>query len=178
MIDENAGLDRLLHFFHRMHMGAIRHELEQRGIHEIASPGILFMLYHATVHENLPGLSQKRIADMMGVAPPTVAVSIKRLERNDLLTKKADETDLRRNIITLTAKGRFYAEECLAAERAIYGQVVDGFTAEEITRLSGFCRRMIGNLQGPGVRGPHFILSESEEPGKCKMNHVKDDPVI
>lgn len=160
MIDDSTSLDHLIHIFHRMHSSCMRRELEKRGLGDIANPGILYMLHHACTRHGLPGLSQKTIADMMGVAPPTVAVSAKRMERLGLIRKEPDEGDLRKNRITFTDKGLRLTEECLEAERALYKQVIYGLPREELETMCTAYRHMIDNMREYGVRHPHFCTKD------------------
>ena len=56
--------------------------------------------------ERNPGCTQTDIAEHLGVSSPSIATSIKRLQKAGMLEKRADETDMRRNHIELTERGR------------------------------------------------------------------------
>lgn len=137
-----------------MYHGCMRYELERRGIPEFGNPAILFILRRQV--DGRP-VTQREIADRLGVAPPTVAVAVKRMERAGLLRKKADETDLRKNWITLTDKGKSFTDSCQAAEGELYRQIMEGFTQEEAEALHGFYLRMMSNMQSLGCRWPKFL---------------------
>ena len=52
------------------------------------------------------GLSQKELAEILRIKPPTVTVSVQRLEKAGFLYKKPDEKDQRIARIYLTEKGK------------------------------------------------------------------------
>lgn len=153
-----------------MHHNSFRAMLEQQGVPEIGNPAILFTLRK---HGENPPMTQREIADELGIAPPTVAVSIKRMEKAGLVCKKTDRQDLRKNYILLTDAGIAHIDTCTAAEQRVSLQAVSGFSAEETELLRGFYMRMIENLhvlagRYPGEYGPHCkgaapIHNENEE---------------
>lgn len=52
------------------------------------------------------GLSQRELAKILNIKPPTVNVSVQRLEKAGFLYKKPDEKDQRVTRIYLTEKGK------------------------------------------------------------------------
>lgn len=158
MLEEVSTLERLIHTFHRMHHSCFRYELEKRGL-DTANPQILFILRHAG--SRVP-MTQKGIADQLGIAPPTVAVAVKRMEKAGIVRKEADENDLRKNRVTLTERGKTLTDECLAADRIIFRKVIEGLTPEEIKALEGLYMRMICNMGKLGARHPQSL--ERKEP--------------
>lgn len=163
MFDQNASLEYLLHAFHRMHHGCMRYEFERRGVQDIGNPSVLFILRHNVGDRPV---TQREIADKLGVSPPTVAVAVKRMESAGLVHRQTDESDLRKNWISLTDKGKRYTDNCLEVERQIYQQIVEGFTAEEIGCMRGYYIRMLGNMQQLGCRWPKFLDKKPDETGK------------
>lgn len=101
--------------------------------------------------------SQKELGDAIGISPPTVAISVKRMEKAGLLCKISDEKDLRRNVITLTKKGVEYIEECLSIFDKTDRSVFDGFSELEREQLKRFYLRMIKNLETMGARLPNQL---------------------
>lgn len=151
MEQDLSELDRLFKTFHRMRHLMIRQAIEGRGLEVPSNPGILFLL-RCKGEDSV--LSQKEIADLTGVAPPTVAVSVRRMEKAGLLTKLSDERDLRRNRIALTERGRLLADEFEKASREVSGILFAGFSDEEFALLRKWCLRMIENLERAGIRLP------------------------
>lgn len=74
------------------------HLLERLGLHPGQVP-LLVALYRED------GLSQKELVKRLSVKPSTVAVMIKRMERNGLLQRRSDDKDQRVTRICLTGGG-------------------------------------------------------------------------
>ncbi|MCR4431741.1 MAG: MarR family transcriptional regulator [Tepidanaerobacteraceae bacterium] len=148
--DPNA-LEWLFRTFERMHHNCIKSEFARRGLSEASHPAILFSLKYEV--RNMAA-SQKDIAQMLGISPPTVAISLKRMEKAGLVRKIVDENDLRRNLITLTDKGLQLLEECENTFYEIDRNIFNGFSDEEREQLKKFYIRMIYNLESMGVQPP------------------------
>ncbi len=94
------------------------------------------------------GISQKKISEMLKINAPTVAVSVKRLEKAGMVERKNDEKDQRVMRIYLTEKGRrltetakMYIEE---NEKALFR----GFSESELCLMKRFFKQMTDNLEG------------------------------
>jgi len=92
-------------------------------------------------------ISQKELSEMMHNTPASVAVSVKRMEKAGMLTKTADENDLRINKIALTEKGKEMAVKCRNSFHFVDEQMTKGFSEEELKTLENFYDRMIQNLE-------------------------------
>ena len=93
-----------------------------------------------------PGLNQRELAERLNIKPPTVAVSIKRLEKAGFVERKQDENNLRISRIYLTDKGTEVMElgrEIIAEEEKT---ALQDFTPEEKTLLLEFLKRIKYNL--------------------------------
>ena len=103
--------------------------------------------------ERNPGCTQTDIAEHLGVSSPSIATSIKRLQKAGMLEKRADEADMRRNHIELTERGH----STVARGRACYDQVVSrmlqGFSDGELDTLACLLLRLEENLAGDEYRG-------------------------
>ena len=76
-------------------------------IHEIMeSEGLFYgQLPILETVKKLGSCTQKEISKELGVTPPSVTTSVKRLVKKGYLEKKADENDLRNTRISITEKG-------------------------------------------------------------------------
>ena len=63
--------------------------------------------------------SQRELAGRMRLAPATVAVSLKSLERQGYVERSTDDRDARRNLVRLTEKGREAVEVCGQVFRSV-----------------------------------------------------------
>lgn len=90
--------------------------------------------------------TQKEIADFLHISPPSVAVSVKRMEEAGLIMRVVDKNDARRNNLKLTKKGESlqnYADSYFKqADLAAY----DGFSEQELDILGSFLERMNKNI--------------------------------
>lgn len=131
-------------------------------IHKLRDLNLLhkFHIYQATVNNKLyfgqfPILeyvskndrcTQKELADMMCVSAPSIATSVKRLQKAGLLDKVTDKNDLRNNRITITKKGRELTERCRIDFDKIDEQMFSNFSNEECLLLCNFFDRLTANL--------------------------------
>lgn len=99
-----------------------------------------------------PGCTQKDVAEFIQVSPPSIAVMVKRMVRDGVVQKKADEKDLRQNRLYITDKGMELAQHCHQMFNRMDEQVYAGFSEEELTLLSSFLTRLIDNLASDEVR--------------------------
>ena len=93
------------------------------------------------------GLSQREISDKLRVKPPSVAVSIKRMESAGLLGKSPDKKDQRVTRIYLSPKGREMNQEIEAIVKRNEKVLFQGFTESEQCLMRRFLLQIIKNLE-------------------------------
>jgi len=93
------------------------------------------------------GSTQKELADLVGVSPPSMAVSIKRMQKAGLVEKAADGADMRLSRIYITEKGKKIQVESMSDFMTVDDRLVKNFTPEEIERLDGLLARVEANLK-------------------------------
>ncbi len=145
-------LDNRLHEFLHTHRYTLQRYFQSCGMFN-GSPRILFHLHHQ------PGMTQKQLADALGVAAPTLSVSIRRFEAEGLVERRCDERDLRRQRLYLTPKGKALDERCAKGRDFLIGAQFDGFSEEDLDMLGGLLDRMTENLQ----RAASTLPAETEE---------------
>lgn len=128
---------RLTHLYYKSTFAI----LSETGIHPKQIP--LMMLLN-----DREGMSQKEISEVMRISPPTVAVSMKRLEKAGLVERKADEEDQRRIRIYLTGKGKDLIEKARECIEENEKKVFRGFSESELCLMKRFFDQMIRNLGG------------------------------
>jgi DNA-binding MarR family transcriptional regulator len=110
--------------------------MAQQGGHP-AQSGCLSII---AVHE---GISQRELAGMLHLSPPTVTTMLQKMERNDLIERTDDPSDQRITRLKLTDAGRALNEDLREARReyahATVGSLNDADRAEfsRILRLLG-----------------------------------------
>lgn len=142
-MDDQSGL--LLHQLMRAHHNACTAALNALGLRDIGSPRLLWEL---STYPDDPARAptQKELADRLHAAPPTIAASLKCLERQGYVARRTDEKDSRRNRITITQKGRDALESGMRAFQQVDDAMFRGFTPEERELVQAFHRRMLENL--------------------------------
>ena len=129
----------LLPFLH-LYSGRATQKLQALGLY----PGQLPLLFLA---EHQEGLSLRQMADILHVKPPTVTVSVQRLERMGLMEKRPDEKDQRTYRIFLTEKAKDILGEAkrIAIDNA--QTATQGISPDELAILKDCFTRMTENLK-------------------------------
>ena len=88
-------------------------------------------------------LSQKKLAQRMGITPPSMTVAIRKLEEQGLIEKETDPSDQRSFRIRLTQEGGSMLEKIRGILDEMEADVYQGFTQEEKLLL----RRLLINIK-------------------------------
>lgn len=88
-------------------------------------------------------LTQSEIARRLGFEQPTVANTLRRMERDGLVDTEADPANRRHVLIVLTAKGRALERALTAEARAVNEAASEGWSAAELDRF----RRAVERLE-------------------------------
>ena len=115
------------------------HALERLNI-GVGQIPILQVLYDCEV------LTQREIADRIRVTPATISATIKRMEKAQLVARFSGESDARVSFVRLTDAGRACFEEATRAMDLPYGEMMQGFSQDEIELFHDFIRRMDDNM--------------------------------
>ena len=126
---------RLMHLYSSINFKGFM----QLGIHPRQFP----VLMAGTRRE---GIRLRELADLLRVKPPTVTVTVQRLEKAGLVCKKLDENDQRVSRIYLTESGKNLRDEMEILSRKSEAALTEGFSEEELHLLCGFLGRMMENL--------------------------------
>lgn len=143
------GIDVL--FVHLMHQYTTMgyKKFMNLGVH----PGQLPVLKILSQEE---GASQKELAERIHVKPPTITVTVQRLEKAGMVRREADWLDQRKSRIFLTDKGKEVVDEILEICRESEKALIEGFSEEELDQLRGYFLRMIENLKQIGGTDEEF----------------------
>ncbi len=98
------------------------------------------------VYEN-DGCSQKEIAEKMGVTPPTVNVSIQRLEKANIVSRKRDEADQRIMRVYLTENGQRIVKEIKEEAKAVEKVMFSNFNETELCLMRRFFEQILDNIE-------------------------------
>ena len=152
--DNEKSIQRLIMEISRMYMEKCFVKLKKVGIHPRQIP-ILAVLYRRD------GCSQKELAQELGVKPPTVTVSIQRLEKNGLLIRRQDEKDQRVSRIYLSDAGNAIIKEGMQMAREGEKQILSVFSESELCLMRRFCQQIKENIAA--MPEPELSLDEMQQ---------------
>jgi len=95
-----------------------------------------------------PGISQKQVAQGIGVAPPNLAPVLERLEARKLLARQRSQSDGRIQSFSLTAEGQ---QLCARAEETalrIEGEAAGALSGDERKTLLHLLRKLYAAQEG------------------------------
>lgn len=136
----DSNIQGLLMRISHIYFTRIFSQLSELGLH----PGQVHLLKFLLEND---GTEQREISRKLQVKPPTVTVSIKRLQAAGLLTKKADPRDQRLYRVYLTDKGRQVSEQTKHIIKTQEELMLQGFSDSELCLLRRFLEQMCGNLE-------------------------------
>lgn len=139
MIDKDSLYFTFLNVL-RMHHHRTHILLSEIGIYQ-GQPPLLFTL------EKDDGLSQREIADILKIAPSTINVMLKRMEKSGLLIRKQDTKDQRISRVYLTSEGKCTCKEAKKIIKEFAEECFDGFSVEEKEALKVLLHKMGDNLK-------------------------------
>ena len=95
---------------------------------------------------NQDGLSQKEIADQMGIQAATATKMVIRMERSGLVERKTDPEDQRVSQVYLTDLGRSLQSAVEEGWLTIEQEILKGFSLEERLLLRRYLEQLHKNL--------------------------------
>jgi DNA-binding MarR family transcriptional regulator len=147
-------------------LGRVRDHIDERlatvfANFGLTTPAFAALVTLARLNDDGPGVSQRRLADELGLTPGTVSVRVDRLAEQGLLTRTPDP-ELRRNVlITLTDKGRELFERAVPAHLDNEARLLAALDDDEQRLLAALLRKLLVEFEGstnPADAGPHLGL--------------------
>ncbi len=130
----------------RRHHACVERRLGDLGIHHGQHRMLMQLLKR---QEDTP--SQKELAEIMGVSPAAVTTTLKRLEKEEFITRSATDEDNRRNEIHITEKGLAKVVEAREIFESVDRAMFEGFSEAEMATLLNFMARIDRNLDAAGA---------------------------
>ncbi len=115
------------------------------------------------------GLSQRELAEILRIKPPTVNVSVQRLEKAGFLYKKPDEKDQRVTRIYMTEKGKETKAKALERIRKNEAVMLEGFSEVEQCLLRRFLEQILENIDKIRQEEPIESLQPEEMTERKEM---------
>ena len=120
-----------------------RHQL-RRASEEEGVPGSYRSILLEISH--MEKLTQYELAKRTHLTPPTVSVTLQKMEHDGYITRTPDEKDLRQMQVSLTPKGIEAELANRARANALEQKILDGFSQEDLETLAALLTRMEDNL--------------------------------
>lgn len=138
--DRHQSPGHLVNYLARLFAQALYRRIGRHGVARGQFP-VLLMLWEAE------GVTQAELAERLAVEQPTMANTLKRMERDGLIRRTADPADRRRARIHLTPRGKELQEVLTASARQTNAAALQGVSREETEQFMAIARRVIQNLQ-------------------------------
>ena len=117
--------------------------LEEHSVYYAQAP-----ILHAL--KTLGECSQASLADFLATSPASVAVSLNRLSKLELIKRQANKNDLRYNTVSLTKKGMEAANLAESTLFTINQKKFEGFSDEDVKTFINYKKRILENLKKKG----------------------------
>jgi len=101
------------------------------------------LLFHLSIQD---GCTQLQLAKLTHLKPPTVSVTLQKMEHDGYVTRRSDENDLRQTLVFLTDKGREYNLKIRNRVQQLEKIVMSDISPEEKEVLMKLLSRMRDNL--------------------------------
>ncbi len=152
------GLMQLLNRVHLLHRIRLYNAGSKNGLYPGQPPVLEYIWQH-------PGCTQKQVADFLRVSSPSIATSVKRMQKAGLLEKETDPENLRCSRLTITELGLKQLDLCWAAFQQLDENAFRGFSQEELEALRSYLARVEENLAGEEFASKPFpvLLAAARE---------------
>jgi DNA-binding MarR family transcriptional regulator len=94
----------------------------------------------------LPDSTQAELSRLVGIEQPTMAITLRRMERDRLIERTPDPDHGRRSHVILSAKGRKLSQVMRNAAHEVEKLATNGLTAAEVNQFFRLAGIMIQNL--------------------------------
>jgi DNA-binding MarR family transcriptional regulator len=137
--DTDESIGYLLRDTSRRILNTMSDELETHGL-SLPRYFVLRELYQQE------GLTQREIANRVGVLEPTIVATLDALERGGLVVRERNTTDRRKASVMLTPAGRALRETLLGYASTVLEHALTGLADDEILALRSVLKRIKSNL--------------------------------
>ena len=127
-----------------IHLSKLFRDQLRRASEEAGVPGGYRMILMELSY--LESATQYELAKRTHLTPPTVSVTLQKMEHDGYITRTPDANDLRQMRVALTEKGKAAEADNRARANALEQTLLDGLTDEERAQLSALLTTMETNL--------------------------------
>lgn len=139
-LDTNYNAMMRIHDIAKLYRDRMRRLSDKDGL-----PSSYRMLIYHLARMN-PGVTQLELVKATHLKPPTVSVTLQKMEYDGYVTRKSNEDDLRQTLVYLTDKGKAIDQSIRNMHDEGDRIALNGLTADEIEALSTLLNKVIDNL--------------------------------
>jgi MarR family transcriptional regulator for hemolysin len=115
----------------------------------LRSAGSSFHVFMVLSHaKRYPGVSQRHLAEQLGIEGPTLVRHVDRLAEEGLVRRVRDERDRRISRVELTPAGEAHLERATVAANRMDAELRTLFTKAELSTLYGLLHRIQDHYSG------------------------------
>lgn len=123
-------------------------------------PGYLTVLHYLWQRDNI---TQKELTHHIGIEQATLSNTLKRMERDTLVTREPNKMDKRRHLITLTEKGMSLKQPVESAIKDLKKVVNEGLTVNDRRYFKRVMNQMSTKLEEDQTESLFILLDEVTE---------------
>ncbi len=138
--DDTDSVMNLFSKIQRLKFFVLRKELNTFGVHPAHVP--LFFI----IQKN-PGISQKDIAKTLAVSPATVAIMLRKMEKNGLVKRDVNLADRREYQVFLTKKSELIIKRLEGIIEKFEKISISSLSEDEVNILKAMLKKIIKNLE-------------------------------
>jgi DNA-binding MarR family transcriptional regulator len=153
---------------------AMRQRLERLAAERLETTAAqLPVIFHLASRAGEKGSRPGELAEALGVNAAAITGLTGRMEAAGVLRRKPAPDDGRAQLLSLTAAGRRIAERALPEVARLQGELLAGFSAEEIEVAMRFLRAVIE--RAPALGEPAAPVPSAESPAAAAADHAPAD---
>jgi DNA-binding MarR family transcriptional regulator len=133
----------VVNYLARLFASALYRRIGEHGVNTGQFP-VLLALWEQD------GVTQASLVEKLAVELPTMAGTLKRMERDGLIKRVPDAEDARQSHIHLTRRGRALEEALVTSARETNAVALAGLSPNESGQFMRLVKRMIENLERDG----------------------------
>ncbi|WP_029008495.1 MarR family winged helix-turn-helix transcriptional regulator [Azospirillum halopraeferens] len=130
----------LASFAGRLFIRALERRIQPHGLYPGQLPPLLCLWERE-------GISQAELCRLVQVEQPTMANTLNRMERDDLIRRLPDPRDRRRALVYLTDRARALEEPVMKATELVNALATDGLSGDEREEFRRLMDKLVENLE-------------------------------
>jgi len=101
------------------------------------------ILFHLSIKD---GVTQLHLSQVTHLKPPTISVTLQKMENEGYVTRVADQYDMRQTHVYITEKGAQYNNKIREIIKSIEEKITGDFSQEELQLLTELLKKMRSSM--------------------------------